>query len=74
LSVLRQQNAHHRSLPARPDAPLQTLAAPAIDPDRYVMTIAVEAQQNDDASSWSPASLGNPLRISLNVSGDFTRW
>ena len=39
------------------------LAAPAIDPDRHVMTIAVEAQRNDDASSWSPAGLGDPLAI-----------
>ena len=60
----RQQNAHHRGLSARPDAPVQSLAAPTIDPDRYVMTIAVEAQQNDDASSWSPAGLRDPLAIS----------
>ena len=63
LSVLRQQNAHHRGLPARPDASAQSLAVPAIDPDRYVMTMLVEAQRNDDASSWSPASLADPLPI-----------
>ena len=63
LSVLRQQNAHHRGLPARPDATVQSLAAPAVDPDRYVMTIAVAAQQNDDASRWSPAGLADPFAI-----------
>ena len=63
LSVLRQQNAHHRGLQARPDAQAQSLAVPAIDPDRYVMTMPVEAQQNDDASRWSPASLADPLSI-----------
>ena len=45
------------------DASAQSLAVPAIDPDRYVMTRVVEAQRNDDASSWSPASLGDPLSI-----------
>jgi hypothetical protein len=37
------------------------------------MTIAVEAQQNDDASSWSPAGLGDPLALRRRRSSRATR-
>ena len=63
LSVLRQQNAHHRDLPTRPDTPPQSLAAPAIDPDRYVMTIVIDARKIGDASSWSGAGSAKPLPV-----------
>ena len=63
LSVLRQQNAHHRDLQTRPDTPLQSLAEPAIDPDRYVMTIVMDARQIAAASSWSEAGFEKPLPI-----------
>src|SRR4029453_703989 len=60
LSVLRQQNAHRRGLPARPDAQAQSLTAPPIHPDLYVMTMVVETQQYDVASACPPAGVADP--------------
>ncbi len=35
----------------------------AIDPDRYIMTRVVEAQRNEDASTWSPTGHADPLTV-----------